>query len=325
MNIIKPLLITSMLIYSQAYANPLETFIAKIKPTAKTVANGGSQANCEEHYQLGKPIVIKEDKEKVEKRSFYLCRLGYAIQFDPAYKTALWSAEDLTADRMDNEKEERTDNFQPDPEVPYAAQATLNDYKRTHFDRGHLSPAADMKLKDGVVPPNQQKIASEQIMSQSFYLTNMVPQVGPNQNRGIWADLEKQVRKWAKDQGHIAVVSGPIYDNGFQTIGSSKVAIPTRLYKVIINVRTYETIAFIIPNVQIATKKTRKLDEGNPDYPQTTPQKAINCGNSCSISNFVTTVSDVEKLSGLRFFSKLNDSDHSKVIKNVNISKWSMK
>lgn len=325
MKLTKTLLIATLLIGSQAYANPLDSFMAKIRPTAKSVANGGTQANCDSHYQLGKPVVVKQDKDKVERRSFYLCRLGYAIQFDPAYKTALWSAEDLTADRMDNEKEERTDNFQPDPEVPYAAQAALNDYKRTHFDRGHLSPAADMKLKDGAVPENQKQAASEQIMSQSFYLTNMVPQVGPNQNRGIWADLEKQVRKWAAEKGHLAVVSGPIYDNGFQTIGSSKVAVPTRMYKVLINVKTYETIAFIVPNVQIATKKTRKLDEGNPDYPQTTPQKAINCGGSCSISNFVTNVSEVEKLTGLRFFSKLNDNDHAKVIQNVNIEKWSIR
>lgn len=306
--------------FSQKIANQL----TNIKPTAKTIGNGGVETNCQQNYPLGKPVVVKADKDKVERRSFYLCRSAYAVQFDPAYKTALWSAENLTADRMNGVKEPRANDFQTDPQVPNPAQASLNDYKGSGFDRGHMSPAADMKIYNPSLNESQLSQANTQAMSESFYLTNMVPQVGPNQNRGIWADLEGQVRNWATKRGQILVVTGPIYENGYQVMGRSKVGIPTKLYKVIIDTKTYETIAFIIPNRQIITRKTKKLDTGNIEYPQTTEAQAINCGQSCSIANFVFPVIEVEKQTGLRFFSALSNQDHDKVVNTVSNS-WQLK
>lgn len=311
---------------AQTLSERFGTLLSNQKPSAKTVGNGGNTLNCEDHYLLGKPVVTNPDRERIERRSFYLCRDAYAIQFDPAYKTAIWSAENLTAQRLQGTKEPRSDDFQPDPEVPYAVQATLNDYRGSQFDRGHLAPAADMKVFNPVLNAIQLSDANARAMSQSFFLTNMVPQVGPNQNRGIWADLEGQVRTWALQKGQLLVVTGPVYDQGFQVMGRSKVAIPTRLYKVIIDTKTYNSIAFIIPNRQIVTRKTRKLDYGNPQYPQTLDTSAVNCGNkSCTLENFIFPVAEVEKLTGLRFFSKLSNSDHSKVVNSLNINYWQVK
>jgi endonuclease G len=301
------------------------TFNSSPNQMARTVGNGGKALNCSNHFPLGMPVVAHSEHDKVERRSFYLCRDAYAVQFDPAFKTAIWSAENLTADRMAGAKEPRANDFQPDPEVPYAAQAALNDYKSSHFDRGHMSPAADMKIYNMVLRPEQLHDANTKAMSQSFYLTNMVPQVGPNQNRGIWADLEGQVRNWASEKGQLLVATGPIYDAGFQFMGHSRVAVPTRLYKVIINTKTYEAIAFIIPNRQIVTRKTHSLDEGNPEFPQTTPAQAINCQPKvCTVANFAVPVAQVEKVTGLRFFSNLSASDHDKVVNVMNPNAWNM-
>ena len=259
---------------------------------------------CPDNYPLGIPVVVSAQRDKIERRSFYLCRIGYAVQFDPATKTPLWSAEALNGQALQGAHEPRTNDFQPDPEVPFPAQATLKDYVHTKFDRGHMSPAADMSGRpDGA-------------MSQSFYLTNMVPQVGPNQNRGIWADLEAQVRQWAMARGQVLVTTGPIFDQGYQTMGRSNVWIPTRLYKVVIDPRTLESIAFIIPNRQIVTYKTHEIDPGNPEYPQT--QGALNCnGQACSAANFAVPVSAVEQATGLRFFTRLNDQTHNQVVSQI--------
>lgn len=278
-------------------------------------ANTNVKANgqCPEHYPLGAPIVVSPQKDKIERRSFYLCRTGYAVQFDPATKTPLWSAEKLNAEILKGAKEPRTDDFQADPNVPGPAQATLNDYKGSRFDRGHMSPAADQAGRDG------------NAMSQSFYLTNMVPQVGVNQNRGIWADLEAQVRKWAEQRGEVLVVTGPIFDQGTATIGHSQVWVPTRLYKVVIDPKTFESIAFIIPNRQIITKKTRQLDNGNPQFPQTQPEQAVKCSEEgCTTENFVVNVATVEQATGLKFFSALKDADHQTVTQNISRS-WKFK
>lgn len=274
----------------QGYTNVNQT----VNPANLRVAG-----TCPQHYPLGAPIVVSAQKDKVERRSFYLCRTGYAVQFDPATKTPLWSAEKLDAQLLQGAKDPRTDDFQPDPQVPAPAQASLADYRGSHFDRGHMSPAADQSGRPG------------NAMSESFYLTNMVPQVGPNQNRGIWADLEAQVRKWAEDRGEILVVTGPIFDQGTVAVGRSQVWVPTRLYKVAIDPKTLESIAFIIPNRQVVTRKTRKLDEGNPNYPQTTPEQAVNCnGGPCTPTSFAVPVSAVEQATGLRFFSALNEQQH---------------
>lgn len=267
---------------------------------------------CPEHYPLGIPMVLTVEKEKVARRSFYLCRTGYAVQFDPATKTPLWVAEKLTSQQLGAEKEDRTDDFRQDPDVPGPAQASLNDYKGSKFDRGHMAPAADMIGRSG------------NAMSESFYLTNMIPQVGPNQNRGIWADLEGTVRQWSKARGEILVVTGPIFSEGTIAIGNSKVWVPTHLYKVVLDPKTFESIAFIIPNRQIVTRKTRNLDKGNPQSPQTTEAQAINCGSVCSIENFMVPVVNVEKATGIRFFSRVNDKDYGTITQKV-MGNWKMR
>lgn len=285
--------------------------------TVKSVGNGGVVAQCDQNYPLGKPVVTV-NFEKVENRSFYLCRTEYAVQFDPALKTPIWSAENLTADRINGAKEPRTDDFQADPQVPAPAQASLNDYKGSHFDRGHMSPAADMKVLEG------KGLDPVQTMSESFYLTNMVPQVGRNNNRGIWSDLEGQVRGWAVHRGQVLVVTGPVYLKGYQTIGMSKVAVPTYLFKVVLDPKKSQAIAFLIPNQQIVTRRTHSLDKGNQNYPQTLPNAAINCNSTCSIANFVVPVSKVEQMTGLKFFSKLQENQRQMLINQVNPSQWDM-
>jgi DNA/RNA endonuclease G (NUC1) len=277
---------------------------------AATVGQGGAASGlCPEHYPLGAPVVVSADHDRVERRSFYLCRIGYSVQFDPATKTPLWSAENLNGQQINGAREPRTNDFQPDPQVPGPAQATLKDYVHTKFDRGHMSPAADQSGRPG------------DAMSQSFYLTNMVPQVGPNQNRGIWADLEAQVRHWSEQRGDVAVVTGPIFDpRGHATMGSSNVWVPVALYKVVIDPQTMSAIAFIIPNRQIVTRKTHTLDEGNPEFPQTTPAQAINCGNVCTVASFAVPVSQVEQATGLRFFSRLDNATHQRVVQAIDNS-----
>lgn len=260
------------------------------------------QANCPEHYPVGAPKVVAGELDKIERRSFFLCREGYAVQFDPQKKTPLWTSEYLAASILNGGKEERTDDFRADPSVPYGAQATLNDYKGSKFDRGHVTPAADMNGRN----PNA--------MSETFFLTNMVPQVGPNNNRGIWADLEGQIRKWVMVRGRLHVVTGPIYSGQYETMGRSKVAIPTHLYKVVLDPKTNETIAFILPNVQIRTPKVRRYDEGNPTYKQTTPNMAIDCNSTCGIENFVVKVSDVERATGLKFFPGINEQQRTQIV-----------
>jgi endonuclease G len=84
-------------------------------------------------------------------------------------------------------------------------------------------------------------------MSESFFLSNMVPQVA-NNNRGIWKQLEMQERQWAMAPGtDFYIISGGIYDQGHARTGNG-LGIPTRLYKIIIEKNSKRVMAYLMPN-----------------------------------------------------------------------------
>ena len=48
-------------------------------------------------------------------------------------------------------------------------------------------------------------------MSESFYMSNMSPQV-PGFNRGIWKNLEEEVRNWVEAFDSVYIITGPILE-----------------------------------------------------------------------------------------------------------------
>lgn len=126
-------------------------------------------------------------------------------------------------------------------------------------------------------------------------------------NRTIWADLEAMARKWSEARQDVQVVTGPIYEGNVAKMGNSQVWVPTSLYKVVLDLRTLESIAFIIPNQQIVTRKTKNLDSGNPQIPQTQAAYAVNCGGQCQLDHFIVPLRTVEQKTGLFFFPQINN------------------
>ena len=166
-----------------------------------------------------------------------LCKTNYAVIHRCSVKAPVAVFEHLTSAAI-NGPAKRKDNFRADPAVTANCQATLADYAtvgRTH-DRGHMAPAGNNTQND-------------QIMSESFFLSNMVAQVA-NNNRGIWKQLETWERDWAEKGGDWYVVSGGIFDPGHAVTGNG-LGIPTRLYKVLHNRATNQTVAYIMPNTAL--------------------------------------------------------------------------
>ena len=93
----------------------------------------------------------------------------YTLCYRESYEQAEWSAYCLR-DWMLQKNVKRTNDFRPDPEI-LTGSATLADYKRSGYDRGHLTPAGDM-------------VFSKEAMSETFYMSNMCPQAAAF-NRGI--------------------------------------------------------------------------------------------------------------------------------------------
>lgn len=163
-----------------------------------------------------------------------------------------------------------------------APRAEDSDYYGSGYDRGHMCPAADNKY-------------SEKAMEESFLFTNMCPQNG-NLNRGDWNEMEQACRRWAKEYGGVYVVCGPIlYKGKHKTIGKNKVVVPEAFFKVVL--RTGENpkaIGFIYKNA-----------EGNRPK-----------------GDYVNTVDEVERITGIDFFPELPDDVENKVEATADIADW---
>ena len=141
----------------------------------------------------------------------------YTLSYNEQYEQADWVMYRLSGDSLKGDKFRRKNDFRKDTLIT-TESATLNDYKRSGYDRGHLCPAADMSW-------------SETALSETFYMSNMSPQK-PRFNRGIWKHLEAQVRKWATINNEVYVITGPVFQDSMNYIGNNKVAVPKLFYKV---------------------------------------------------------------------------------------------
>jgi len=220
---------------------------------------------CQEYLKYGIPSAEGD----------LLCRKGYALVHNPDRKTPDWVAEHLTPENA-SARMDRKNYFQPDPDLPPGRRAELADYKNSGYDRGNMAPPGDMRW-------------DLEAYKQSFYLSNVAPQVGRHMNRGIWAQLEEKVREWAKKRGELYVYTGPIYDeqlDAIETIGENDVAIPSHFYKIIFDPAAKEAIAFMMPNDELRTG----------DLP-----------------NYIVSVDVVEAETGLDFLSKFDAAEQTRI------------
>ena len=87
-------------------------------------------------------------------------------------------------------------------------------------------------------------------MRESFYMTNMCPQLH-SLNAGDWKDLEELARDWAQLYGNIYIACGPIVEPDYPTIGKNHlIAVPSAFYKVFLRQtrQGWTSIGFIMPN-----------------------------------------------------------------------------
>jgi endonuclease G len=180
---------------------------------------------------------------------FIIERQAYSLSYSGQHKQARWVYEYLTPESVQGKEKREKISFKEDPALPEVIRSKDHDYLDSNFDRGHLCPAADAR-------------SSEQAMYETFYLSNISPQV-PQFNRGYWARLERHVRDLTKTYKALHVYTGPLYlpheeSDGkryvkYQVIGKNNVAVPTHFFKVIFDSLDRSPIeAYILPNETIS-------------------------------------------------------------------------
>lgn len=178
----------------------------------------------------------------------------YILSYDKKTRTASWVFEHLTPDHVKNndEVDRSKSDFKADESIHHFFRADNSDYKRSGYDRGHLAAAGNHKK-------------SQRHLDQTFFLSNMSPQVGKGFNRDSWNRLERHVRKLTKSYPNVYVCTGPLFlpkkeGDGklyvrYEVIGEKHVAVPTHFFKVIVGETSdgkLEMESYVMPNQVIA-------------------------------------------------------------------------
>lgn len=192
---------------------------------ASTTTSGtgtGDFAACPQFFAGGRPPAVAP---RPTHRA--LCYDSFAILHSGESKTAVYVAQKLNRALVLQAHQKRTDNFFADARLRSAERATLEDYKGSSFDRGHLAPAGQMPTPTA--------------MLQSFSLANVVPQA-PEHNQGTWrVAVEDATKKYAgRAAGDVYVITGPVFEPIIaksRVIGPGKVHVPTHLFKLVYDER----------------------------------------------------------------------------------------
>ena len=187
--------------------------------------------DCPSHYVDGRLPEIRNPKLATATRE--LCFGVFGVMHSGVTRTPLWSAEYLKADNLEAASDlSRENSFHAEPQLPLSQRAELSDYARSGFDRGHMAPNGDM--------PDRQS------QRESFTLANMVPQ-DADLNRHAWAGIEGLVRKMAKKEGALYVITGPAFiGTSLRRIGN--VMVPSHVYKLVYSPRQRAGAAWFMEN-----------------------------------------------------------------------------
>lgn len=229
--------------------------------------------------------------------------LNYCIGYDREKKAARWSAYCWHAGnarkgwvRKNWEKTEwGGDPFQVDPLIPSAYRATLENHASNGYDRGHIIGSED-------------RICSRDFNEQTFYLSNMHPQLSTFNQRGIWFNLENRLRdnyNIASFRDTLYVVKGGTIRNDQLLEVRKGLPVPKFFYMAILckNKQTsqggYKAIAFWM--------------EHNSDL-----------SNATNYKKYAISIDRLEELTGIDFFCNLPDDIEEQVERNMVPAVWGL-
>ncbi len=210
-----------------------------------------------------------------------LMNTGYAVGYSDDLKVPLWAVYRLgnLKSQTDFEKWERPSRFIADPRT--TSKVEHEDFERNWdgvtWDRGHMAPNSAMERQYG-----------QAAQTETYFMSNIVPQTS-SLNQGVWGKLEERVREvlsqddTTNEEIHdLWVIAGPIFENEPVDKWPSGIAVPTHCYKILAYRKGYrgtaKAVTFIFPQKPTSTDP---LD-------------------------YLSTVDEVESLTGLDFFPGLS-------------------
>lgn len=163
--------------------------------------------------------------------------------------------------------------------------AHWRNYKNSGYDRGHLCPAGDREF-------------SKEAYYETFLTSNITPQ-RHDFNAGVWNRLEQKVRYWAKKYDGVFIVTGGVLKDKMGSIGTENVTVAESFYKIVYDQSGGEVrmLAFLMNH----------KESNRPLY------------------EFVTSVDQIENLTGIDFFPELDDEVEARLEASSDYKGWSFR
>ncbi|MEO1132771.1 MAG: DNA/RNA non-specific endonuclease [Cyanobacteria bacterium J06639_1] len=221
------------------------------------------------HLTMGNPSQAGSTPD-----NYLLEKPQYALSYNRSRGTANWVSWQLNSSWMG--EAERQDDFRPDESLPAGWERVRHgDYTGSGYDRGHFAPSAD-------------RTRSEADNSATFLMTNIVPQT-PENNRGVWKELEEYARDLVGQGKELYVVAG-VYGTS-KRIGEGKVTVPSHTWKVM--------LVLDRPNAGLksVSEHSRVIAIDIPNHKNL----------KSDWQDYIVTVDDIEASTGYDLFSNLPD------------------
>ncbi len=259
------------------------SFIASLLLVAAIPQLLSAQTSTSVHLTLGNPSSAGTSSQN----NYLLNKPQYALSYDCSRGIPNWVSWQLNRSWLGSTP--RQDNFRPDTTLPtgcYRVQST--DYSGSGFDRGHMTPSAD-------------RTSSVANNSATFLMTNFIPQA-PDNNQGVWANLEDFSRTLVAQGRELYIISGGSGSGGTgsagarTTIAANRIVVPSRTWKIV--------VVLDVPGSGLAgvTANTRVI--------------AVNIPNTQGVRtadwrSFRVSVDSLESLTGFNFLSLVPTSVQS--------------
>ena len=225
-------------------------------------------------------------------------RRNYTVCYSREQRAPLWVAAPVHRTYKGDVK--RVDNYDFDPTLPVNIQITLN---RSYGDytRGHMLGSGE-------------RTASREMNNQTFYVTNIAPQLrdGFNERGGAWNNLEYFVdRQICADT--LYVVTGAIYDDFTAPDGTNikarttvnkndnkRVGVPTAYYKALLRTKSGRTGKSIVECKASELKCAAFIIPHRSDV-----------GHKPTVEDMIS-IKELEQLTGIDFFTGVPHAPESK-------------
>ena len=236
--------------------------------------------------------------------------VNFSLEWDHQKKATRWVCWEVNSENR-VEKYSRSqlwpngDPWAYDPLVPQAEQqATYSELSKSYYP-GYIPGVhkeSDYLYQKGHICASQDRIYDKEANQQTFYMTNIYPQVG-NFNGKLWAKLEGQVRTWGKNSNVMYVCKGGTIDKDSEILGYTigNHIIPKYFFMAIVSQTTkgVRGIAFWMEHLN---------EDRSGDL----------------LSKYAMSIDDLESKTGIDFFCNLPDDTENKVEGTLTLNDWNL-